>query len=835
MNKTVIINIAGSIFHIEEDAYSIIKNYDSEIRNRFNNSPDGFEIVSDIENRIAELLSEKLNIDNRKVIVKQDVEEVINRLGRVSDFEADSETGAQDDASLNNDDVNRADTKKRKLFRNTGNKMLGGVCAGIADYFGIDATWVRLAWVLLLITYGMGIIIYLILWAVLPESENEDSSEPLNRRQDADDSQRKLFRDTHNRKIGGVCAGLGVYFGVSVTLIRLIFVALLLFPILLFLRFFPFIFAGFPVMIFYIILMIVIPEPKTEDEIETMNRRRETDKPRRELFRNPDNKQIGGVCSGLGVYLGASATLIRLIFVALALFSFLFFKAYGIGFFPFIFAGFPVTIFYIILMIVIPEAKTVADKMAMKGEPDNLDGIVRNAENKAREGGTKTNTPNVEVNGCFHSVFSSLSEVLTFILKFFVKICGLFLVLTATCILIALVVLGIMFMTNNITGITDDGFTNVYRVISDTYKVLFTVTSLIALLIPTFWLIWLGMRMITDIKPMNRTVVLSVWGIWILAVAGASYTLVETAMDFKTEALTEELVPLQLPHDGILYLSGTSNWGAVHRSETFERGYGTVTRREFLRNRNWMSDVYLLIEKSPDSGARIVQKMRSYGRTDDEALDNLESIIYSVEVRDSLLSFDRTFRLKDDALWRNQRVHLVLQLPVNAIIKVNATACKLSYQLDFWNCRDNENSSHAAWQMTENGLKCLSQVREQEQRKQTQPDDSVSKPSIFSQSDMDSFIARFKSENDIAKVDYSMAGDSEQNKGGIIRIVLHANVPRSEQEARRLTEKCARTLESEFADVKKYATISVTLISVRKENDAESEQIYRYSFKTIEN
>src|SRR5206468_3448432 len=87
MNKTIIININGIVFHIEEDAYEILKNYMTDVKRHFSNSADSLEITTDIENRIAEMFSEILQRENKQVIVEHDVAGVVEQMGTVADFE----------------------------------------------------------------------------------------------------------------------------------------------------------------------------------------------------------------------------------------------------------------------------------------------------------------------------------------------------------------------------------------------------------------------------------------------------------------------------------------------------------------------------------------------------------------------------------------------------------------------------------------------------------------------------------------------------------------------------------------------------------------------------
>src|SRR5476651_206784 len=87
MNKTIIININGTVFHIEEDAYEVLKNYMTDVKRHFANAEDSLEITTDIENRIAEMLTDMLARENRQVVVAADIATIISQMGTVEDFE----------------------------------------------------------------------------------------------------------------------------------------------------------------------------------------------------------------------------------------------------------------------------------------------------------------------------------------------------------------------------------------------------------------------------------------------------------------------------------------------------------------------------------------------------------------------------------------------------------------------------------------------------------------------------------------------------------------------------------------------------------------------------
>ena len=168
MNKTLTINLAGLVFNIEENAYQILKDYLVAIKNQFKNEEGCDEIVADIEARLAELLKAKTHA-SKQVLVDEDIHEAINVMGKPSDFE---ETASDEKQSSSTDQKSHYyKSKTRRVFRDPDNKVLGGVCSGIASYFDTDALWIRLILVVLFFGFGSGFLLYIILWIIIPEAK----------------------------------------------------------------------------------------------------------------------------------------------------------------------------------------------------------------------------------------------------------------------------------------------------------------------------------------------------------------------------------------------------------------------------------------------------------------------------------------------------------------------------------------------------------------------------------------------------------------------------------------------------------------------------------------
>ena len=176
MKKTLTINIGGVVFHINDDAFELLKGYLDKLHAYFDLQSDGSEIMSDIEIRIAELLNEKI-VETNQVITMTMVRSVIEVLGKPEDFTEmendsfDDETKDQDKTTSDAASDLPYTKPRRKLYRDRSNKVFGGVCSGLSIYFNIDVVAMRIIFVVLLFitSFSFGFI-YLVLWLAVPEA-----------------------------------------------------------------------------------------------------------------------------------------------------------------------------------------------------------------------------------------------------------------------------------------------------------------------------------------------------------------------------------------------------------------------------------------------------------------------------------------------------------------------------------------------------------------------------------------------------------------------------------------------------------------------------------------
>lgn len=164
MDKTIKINLGGTLFQIDEEAYNILRRYLQDIDDRLKNTQGGPETIEDIELRIAEIFQSQGGAAG--VISKENVEAVISVLGEPKDFDTSDDEGLKREA-------NYGSGSRKKLYRNPDDVIIGGVCSGLGAYLNIAPVWVRLAFIFFACFFGAGFLVYLALWIALPKASSE--------------------------------------------------------------------------------------------------------------------------------------------------------------------------------------------------------------------------------------------------------------------------------------------------------------------------------------------------------------------------------------------------------------------------------------------------------------------------------------------------------------------------------------------------------------------------------------------------------------------------------------------------------------------------------------
>lgn len=211
MKKTININFQGQLITIEETAYEILSAYIQSLKDYFRREADGSEIVNDIENRIAELFGNRLK-HGIPCITDDDVTSVIDTIGRPQEFdlEFDEREEQEEKAAIPHPQTYSTQSQmpppvseepRKSLYRKSNDRILGGVCSGLAHYLKIDPVFVRLGFVLLSSLFFW---VYIIMWIVLPA------------RQLPNNISKRLYRNPSDRFIAGVSGGIAAYFKIEI-------------------------------------------------------------------------------------------------------------------------------------------------------------------------------------------------------------------------------------------------------------------------------------------------------------------------------------------------------------------------------------------------------------------------------------------------------------------------------------------------------------------------------------------------------------------------------------------------------------------------------------------
>lgn len=274
MKKVININFQGRVIPIEESAYDMLKQYVESLRRFFADEEGRDEIINDIEGRIAELFGESLK-KGSTCITDDEVNHIIESMGRPEDFEGEegkvqSQLGSEKTENQHtgaNSSSGYTEQPRGRLYRDENDKILGGVCGGLASYLKVDPTIVRLVFALIAFGFGTGILIYILLWVILPSQALHNTT-----------SSKRLYRNPEGKVVAGVANGIASYFDIAVWVPRLIFALPLVLGILTSIsrKIFWFDNDGFPDIIFgsfggtlfvvYVVLWAVIPEATSASE-----------------------------------------------------------------------------------------------------------------------------------------------------------------------------------------------------------------------------------------------------------------------------------------------------------------------------------------------------------------------------------------------------------------------------------------------------------------------------------------------------------------------------------------------------------------------------------------
>lgn len=466
----------------------------------------------------------------------------------------------------------------------------------------------------------------------------------------ADTEPRQLVRDMSRRKVAGVCAGLAQYFRISAVWVRLLALASLFSPVIGdFIGFLPGV-----VLVSYVVLWIVLP--KRYDAPEP------TDANEKQLFRDTDTGKIGGVAAGVAAYLGTDVAVVRILFLLGAFFGF------GL-------------ILYIILWIAVPEAKTVADRMRMRGDALTLSGIASNARDY--DGTTGNRRP---LGTFFEDLAGALNPLLSFVGTALRIFAGVLLSVVGFAFLLGFtvtlgVVLGLIPESQNPT-VGSPGFLKMLHE-QPTWAWL---ASYVAAAIPSLGMLLVGVGLLVRRSFINRTVGWSMFGLWLLGVIGITVAVARQSREFQYSADVEQTA------------SYPALTAPVLRLET----------RHLDRDNDQNVGVQLA---AADSGqvVEVLRRISAKGTSETEAARTAgNSLAYTVRTRgDSVLLLDDHYSFQPNARFRDQDLELTIRLPRDRTFRLSNDAAYWIGGENFAGGRVPDNVERHKFRLRGNDLECL--------------------------------------------------------------------------------------------------------------------------------
>jgi phage shock protein PspC (stress-responsive transcriptional regulator) len=383
------------------------------------------------------------------------------------------------------------------------------------------------------------------------------------------------------------------------------------------------------------------------------------EKAQKRLYRDPDDKYIAGVSGGLGAFLNIDPVWIRVAFVV---FTFV----YGFG-----------PLLYIILWIVVPKAKTTAEKLEMRGEKVNISNIEKSIKEELNELKDNIKEFSEETKQHFKKKEKNKvnrdrsAQVAAGLVQVFAKAAGIILILLSFSFLLALIsaIYVIPVGLHFTHGIVNFSLPDILAAfLSSVQWVNITLIAILLLVgIPVFWMLLTGIQLLFDIKTTSKYLGAITLILWLAAIGTIVISAVSGATQFTSHAETTENYQLETSQWPNLYLQ-------VNESEIPETREGEKSMKLGNWNYTWSdtSDEVrgfpeLHLRKSPNETTFIDVVKESRGSSLIEAQRNSENISYSFVQKDSLLLLDPVFFVDKKDGWRNQEVTIELYIPEDKI------------------------------------------------------------------------------------------------------------------------------------------------------------------------
>lgn len=411
----------------------------------------------------------------------------------------------------------------------------------------------------------------------------------------------------------------------------------------------------------------------------------------RRLYRDPDDKVVGGVCSGISHYIGIDPIWLRLIF-AIAFF------VMGTGF-----------LLYLLLLIIVPKAKTTSEKLEMKGQPVNIDNIKKTIEEEVEDIKTRLSGKRSSKGGSSRvaNFFEAIGAIIVAAIKFFVGFIGVILAIVLIALLFALfiTILGM-------TGVVGDTSLPLFltQFFLDQWQVNTGIVALALVLgIPLIVILYRIARSLFKLKSESRVFNYSTGILWIVGILLTIWMGFNIASQFKASNSDRVDIPIAQPQSNTLHLVAMNDSfddPTSYASNTwsfFDDSWGINETHDSVS----IDDVELTVQRAEGSQFELVRITTSRGTTRKNAEMNSRQLVYPIHQNDSIVHLAKTFIIPAGVKYRGQKFKLILKVPEGKSVFLGQEMEDIIYDIkNVTNTWDNDMVGHT-WTMTARGLECL--------------------------------------------------------------------------------------------------------------------------------
>jgi phage shock protein PspC (stress-responsive transcriptional regulator) len=410
----------------------------------------------------------------------------------------------------------------------------------------------------------------------------------------------------------------------------------------------------------------------------------------RRLYRDPDDKVIGGVCSGISNYIGIDPIWLRIAFAAA-------FFIWGSG-----------LLFYLLLLIIIPKAKTTTEKLEMKGQPVNIDNIKRTIEEEVEDIKSRiSGKPSTGRSGrsAISNFFDAIGAIIVAAIKFFVGFIGVILSIVLFAILFAL------FMSMlAMAGVIGDATLPVFLTesfLTPTQLNLAIVALGLVIGIPVIMILYRITRSLLKIKNESKVVNYSAGILWTIGVIIAFWIGTNIARSVSVSDTQTQTIPIAQPTTDTLHLAVLNPYEDRYQQISYDNWTITTTGWGAEGDTIRMDNVDLDVQRADGDQFELIKITTSRGASRKDAEINANGIGYEIVQDDSVIRFSRDFILTKPNKFRSQKIRMVLKVPVGKSVFIGENMEDIIYDIkNVTNTWDNDMIGHT-WTMTNRGLECI--------------------------------------------------------------------------------------------------------------------------------